>query len=363
MAKTELYGQSPLQQQTSSPRKVKPAVSEPELVAGQEVVGREISVFQGSVKNPEWWDGKVMEFNPDSAQHLIRYHKAHSSEEWLQLSGQPFQWKGSPPSSAAPNPTVKGIKLNDSILGRKVKVFWPTMCKWYLGSIKEYDPHSSRHTIKYKDGEVKDHALRNEAVWWLDVNPDAKVTSTSSRSRAQSTSSRGGSPDARLPGKKQSRSTGRTSGGSSDRRRRQQHSTTAETSHRSQADTKSEAIPAAQADTAGPQTSAAQTEARPRAGAETSGDADRDCHSGIFAAASGNADTDAENGYASQHSQRQGPAGVHLLLFGTSHCSLLTSVNSVSKAGFVCFRVALLQVTSRWLQSSSSHPSAFWNEA
>ena len=175
MAKTELYGQSPSQQQTSSPRKVKPAVSEPELVAGQEVVGREISVFQGSVKNPEWWDGKVIEFNSNSAQHLIRYHKAHSSEEWLQLSGQPFQWKGSPPSGAAPNPTVKGIKLNDSILGRKVKVFWPTMCKWYLGSIKEYDPHSSRHTIKYKDGEVKDHALRNEAVWWLDVNPDAAV--------------------------------------------------------------------------------------------------------------------------------------------------------------------------------------------
>ncbi|KAL0037417.1 hypothetical protein WJX79_006871 [Trebouxia sp. C0005] len=236
MAKSELYGQSPSQQQTSSPRKVKPAVSEPELVAGQEVVGREISVFQGSVKNPEWWDGKVMEFNPDSAQHLIRYHKAHSSEEWLQLSGQPFQWKGSPASGAAPNPTVRGIKLNDSILGRKVKVFWPTMCKWYLGSIKEYDPHSSRHTIKYKDGEVKDHALRNEAVWWLDVSPGAKVTSNSSRSRGQSTSSRGGSPDARLPGKKQSRSTGRTS-------------------------------------------------------------------------ASGNADTDAENGYASQHSQRQDPAG------------------------------------------------------
>ncbi|DBA82770.1 hypothetical protein WJX77_000353 [Trebouxia sp. C0004] len=308
MAKSELYGQSPSQQQTSSPRKAKPAVSEPALVAGQEVVGRQISVFQGSVKNPEWWDGKVMEFNPDSAQHLIRYHKAHSSEEWLQLSEQPFQWKGSPPSGTAPNPTVRGIKLNDSILGRKVKVFWPTMCKWYLGSIKEFDPHSSRHTIKYKDGEVKDHALYNEAVWWLDVDPDAKVM-PNARSRGQSNSSRGGSPDARLPGKKQSRSTGRTSGGSSDRRRRQQHSTTAETSHRSQTDTKCVAIPAAQVDSAGPQASAAQTEARPRAGAEAGGDADRDCHSGIFAAASGNADTDAENGYASQHSQRQDPAG------------------------------------------------------
>ena len=311
MAKTELHPQSHLQQQTGSPRKAKPAVSEPELIAGDEVVGREISVFQGSVKNPEWWDGKIVEFKPESAEHLIRYHREHRSEQWLQLSGQPFQWKGSPASSAASNPTVIGIKLNDSILGRRVKVFWPTMCKWYLGCIKEYDPKAGRHTIKYKDGEVKDHALRNEAVWWLD-SLDLKAAPSSPRSRGHSTCSRGGSPDARLLGKKQSRSTGRTSGGSSDRQQRQQHSTTAETSHRSRTDTKSGTVTTtgAEADTAGLQTAPAQTDSRARDGTEAS--ADRDCHSGIFATASGNADTDAENGYASQHSQRQDPAGIVL---------------------------------------------------
>lgn len=308
MAKTELYSQPHPQQQGGSPKKGKPAVSEPALVAGQEVVGREISVFQGSVKNPEWWDGKVMGFNAESAQHQVRYHREHTPEQWLQLSGQPFQWKGRPPSSAAPNPTVKGMKLNDSILGRKVKVFWPTMCKWYLGCIKQYDAHAGRHTIKYKDGEVKDHNLRNEAVWWLEASTEAALPSSSPRSKGHSSSSRGVSPDACLLVKRQSRSTGRTSGGSSDRHRRQQHSTTAETSHKSQTDTKSGAT-LAEPDAAGPQTSAAQTESGGKAVGEASGDADRDCHSGIFAAASGNADTDAENGYASQHSHRQDPAG------------------------------------------------------
>ena len=311
MAKTELYTQSHSQQQTVSPKKAKQAVCEPKLVAGQEVVGREISVFQGSIKNPEWWDGKVVEFKPESAEHLVRYHREHRSAEWLQLSGQPFQWKGNPPSSSAPNPTVKGIKLNDSILGRKVKVFWPTMCKWYLGCIKEYDPHAGRHTIKYKDGEVKDYALRNEAVLWLD-DLDAKVACSSPRSGGHSTGSRGQSPDTRLLGKRQSRSTGPTSGASSGKHRHQQHSTTAETSHRaSQSNPKSGTTSAAaEADTAGPQTDRAQTENRARGGAEPSAAADRDCHSGTFAAASGNADTDAEDGYASQHSQRQHPTGM-----------------------------------------------------
>ena len=302
MAKTELHLQPPAQ--PSTPKKAKPAVSEPDLIAGPEVIGREISVFQGSVKNPEWWDGRVVEFNSEAAQHLVRYHREHRSEQWLHLDGQPFQWKGSPPPTAAPNPSVKGIRLNDSLLGRKVKVFWPAMSKWYLGCIKEYDPHASKHTIKYKDGEIKIHALRNEAVWWLDTS-DAKSNPSSPKSRSHSTSTRNASPDVRGPAKRHSRSSGRTSGGSSGRHGRQQQNTTADTLHHQPATD----VQAAAASEPKPEGSTG-TDAKGAAGAEGCSAAERDCHSGVFAAASGNADTDAENEYASQHSRRQDAAGV-----------------------------------------------------
>ena len=297
MAKPDLHPQQP-----GSPRKPKAATNEPELIAGSEVVGREVSVFQGSIKNPEWWDGKIVEFKPDSSQHLVRYHREHRSEQWIHLSGQPFQWKGSPPPTAGPNPSVKGIKLNDSLLGSKVKVFWPAMSKWYLGCIKEFDPHASKHTIKYKDGEVKIHALRHEAIWWLDT-PGAKTPPSPSKSRGHSTSAH--TAKAHASAKHPARSSGRTctSGGSSDKPAPHQHSTTAETSHQ-QSDTHLQA-----SESHAKPEGRAKVGAKSAAGTEASAAAERDCHSGVFAAASGNADTDAENGYASQHSRRPDAAG------------------------------------------------------
>ena len=308
MAKTDLHLQQP-----ASPRKPKAAISEPELIAGPEVVGREISVFQGSIKNPEWWDGRIVDFKADSSQHLVRYHRDHRSEQWIHLSGQPFQWKGSPPPTAAPNPSVKGIKLNDSLLGHKVKVFWPAMSKWYLGCIKGFDPHGSKHTIKYKDGEVKIYALRHEAIRWLDA-PDAKTPASPSKSRGHSTSPN--TAKAHTSAKHAAHSSGRTctSGGSSDRLTPHQHRTTAETSHQQSA-TDLQALE-----------SHVKPEGRAKAGAnsaagtEASAAAERDCYSGVFAAASGNADTDAENGYASQHSRRPDAAGALWLPHHNLHC-------------------------------------------
>lgn len=325
MAKTELNVQQP-----ASPRKPKAATGEPEVIAGPEVVGREISVFQGSSKNPEWWDGRIVEFKPDSLQHLVRYQREHCSEQWIHLSGQPFQWKGSPPPTAAPNPSVKGIKLNDSLLGRKVKVFWPAMSKWYLGCIKEFDPHASKHTIKYKDGEVKIHALRHEAIWWLDA-PDAKTPPSPSKSRGHSTSAH--TAKAHATAKHPARSSGRTctSGGSSDRPPPHQHSTTAETSHQQSATdlrpSESRVKPEGRA----------KAEAKSAAGTEASAAAERDCHSGVFAAASGNADTDAENGYASQHSRRPDAAGAPWLPHHSLQCLLLFVGDVCCCEAWLCF--------------------------
>lgn len=51
----------------------------------------------------------------------------------------------------------------------QVKVFWPAMCKWYAGRVGDYDAQTGRHTILYKDGDVRKLALQHEAVLWTDV--------------------------------------------------------------------------------------------------------------------------------------------------------------------------------------------------
>ena len=212
------------QQQPASPKQAT-AVPEPKLVFGQEALGREISVFQSGAKQAEWWDGKVTEFNSDSGQHLVQYHgREHRAQQWLQLNEQPFQWKSAPASTAASSPTVKGINLDDSILGRKVKVFWPAMCKWYLGHIKEFDAKSGRHTIKYKDGEIKDYALRHEAVWWLDGTTDIKLAA-SPRSKGRSAGSHSGNQGLR---KQPTQSTGRTPAATDASKHRQKRTLAAE---------------------------------------------------------------------------------------------------------------------------------------
>lgn len=200
------------QQQPVSPRRAATAGSEPKLVASSEVIGCQISVLQ-MTKPPEFWDGKVTDFDSNTGKHLIRYtERDRRSEEWLQLTDQPFHWTTHPPAAAV-NPTVKGVNLNDSILGYKVKVFWTVMSKWYQGHIKAYDAKTGRHTIKYKDGQVKDHALHHEAVVWLDTSNDLKSAVTSSRSKGLSSGSHSGNLDMR---KMPARSTGRTAAAGTD---------------------------------------------------------------------------------------------------------------------------------------------------
>ena len=217
------------QQQPASPKQAATATPEPKLIAGPEVVGCDLSVFHNEGKHADWWDGKVTEFNSDSGQHLVRYYgREHRTQQWLQLSDQPFQWKSTPPSTAPPNPNVDGVKLNDSLLGRKVKVFWPAMSKWYLGHIKEFDAKASRHTIKYRDGEVKDHNLRHEAVWWLDSSTHLRLPASSNRSKGLSAGSHSANQEAH---KQPAHSTGRTAAVSTDSpMHRQKHTSASDAS-------------------------------------------------------------------------------------------------------------------------------------
>ena len=43
------------------------------------------------------------------------------------------------------------------------------MGKWYAGKVAAYDGRSAKHTILYKDGDVQQLTLRQEAVVWPEV--------------------------------------------------------------------------------------------------------------------------------------------------------------------------------------------------
>merc|ERR1719375_2840998 len=69
----------------------------------------------------------------------------------------------------APGEAPLPLALQPAAGGRKVRVFWPAMGKWYIGSIKDYDADKGEHLVAYKDGERQSLQLRNEPIQWLPV--------------------------------------------------------------------------------------------------------------------------------------------------------------------------------------------------
>ncbi len=66
----------------------------------------------------------------------------------------------------------------------QVKVFWPGMCKWYAGRVGAYDAQTGQHTILYRDGDVKQHALQHEALLWTDIPGLDAASLTAARLKA-----------------------------------------------------------------------------------------------------------------------------------------------------------------------------------
>ena len=75
-----------------------------------------------------------------------------------------FQFLTNPRPGSAPNRTYHGSPKGKDAVGRKVKVYWPAMGRWYVGKVKGYDTASGKHLIAYQDGEQQEVLLRNEAV-------------------------------------------------------------------------------------------------------------------------------------------------------------------------------------------------------
>lgn len=108
------------------------------LVAAAEVVGRPLAVW--SQKLLDWPKAVVAAYRAETSEHLIRFQEPPADqqprEQWVRLGSTRFQWLREQPESAAPNPTYAGSPHDDDCVGRRIKVFWPGMGRWYQGKVR-----------------------------------------------------------------------------------------------------------------------------------------------------------------------------------------------------------------------------------
>ena len=53
------------------------------------------------------------------------------------------------------------------IVNMRIRVLWPSMQKWYLGTIVSFNAATKHHAVHFKDGDQAEYDLRHEAVVWL----------------------------------------------------------------------------------------------------------------------------------------------------------------------------------------------------
>lgn len=95
-----------------------------------------------SHKLGDWPKATIAQYNAGSGQHLVRYLErapgaVKHQEDWVWLARTRFQWLAPPPPQAPPNPSWAAAPKGDDAVGTKVKVFWPGMCRWYTGKVRD----------------------------------------------------------------------------------------------------------------------------------------------------------------------------------------------------------------------------------
>jgi hypothetical protein len=134
---------------------------------GSEVVGRKCSVLHNRHGRQGFEKAQVLDYDARSGQHKLR-HSVDRVEEWLNLADIKFKWSAGATPEAAPNPTFKPELCGEAAVGKRLRVYWPAMQKWYCGTVRGYDPVSGLHTIFYKDGDQQALMLKHEPVIWGD---------------------------------------------------------------------------------------------------------------------------------------------------------------------------------------------------
>lgn len=168
----------------------------PSIMFSGEVIGRRLEIH----KRRGWEACKVLDYDTANGMHRIRF-TADKKEDWLLLPDCKFRWTNKPPADAKCNPTWKGGPIGEEALGRKVRVYWTGMRKWYQGFVKSYNARNDMHRVHYRDGDDLEHQLKHEACVFLveEATPGTEErTHTASSSRANGTSDvKGSSPSCR----------------------------------------------------------------------------------------------------------------------------------------------------------------------
>lgn len=155
---------------SDSVRKRKATDAAPSIF-GPEVVGRKVAVLWR--KPGAWYEGKIHAYFEKTKKHLVKYDDGDEAE--VNLARERFQFLTNPKPGSAPNSTYHGSPKGKEAVGKKVKVYWPAMGRWYVGRIKDYEKASGKHLIAYQDGEQHLVHLRNEAVRYPHIEEQQKA--------------------------------------------------------------------------------------------------------------------------------------------------------------------------------------------
>jgi len=131
-------------------------------------------------KHGQWFKGKIHKFSETTKKHFVKYEDGDQAE--VNLARERFQFLTNPKPGAAPNSTYHGSPKGKDAVGFKVKVYWPGMCRWYVGRVKEYDRATGKHLIAYQDGEQHLILLRNEAVKFPHLESKSRTSLKPSKS-------------------------------------------------------------------------------------------------------------------------------------------------------------------------------------
>lgn len=80
-------------------------------------------------------------------------------------------------------PESKNIVLDKSLVGSRVKVWWPDDKKFYTGVVKSFETSSKKHKVVYDDGDIEQLQLKTEKWEFVDEDEDMNPNATSDTPR------------------------------------------------------------------------------------------------------------------------------------------------------------------------------------
>eukprot|EP00210_Caulerpa_lentillifera_P003257 g3109.t1 len=133
------------------------------LVAAKESVGRHIRLRDPNSEHFVF--GQLTDFSVKTGQH--KFTSGNEVEEWVSLEDRVYYWESSISNDSPPNPTYKNFPGNIEAVGWKVRVYWNKMGRWYTGFVRQFDPSTGEHLVRFCDGDIVKYQIKHEAVYWI----------------------------------------------------------------------------------------------------------------------------------------------------------------------------------------------------